>query len=358
MKIFINASALDKRGAYSLLKAFVVEMYSSAEFLNREGISIHFLVSRKELLEFRGSNIDITFDATSKSGFVSKWKYEKSTVPGIVNKGGFDAYLSLQNYVLRNIRIKQFSLIHQPIPFSDLKMNELEFSNWLKYKIIYDRILKAQRSFINGVIVQTKWMKDAVLDRYDYNCPVEIIRPEVENIQGNNAPLSDKLQNELVVKGIKLFYPTSEDKYKNNRLLIKAVEKFNESGKNKIVLYITTEGDSSDSVRHIGKVPFESIYNFYKNMDALIFPSLTETMGFPLLEAQQCSLPIICSDRPYSREICGDNAYYFEPRSIESIMNAIDTFISDPDKKISTPHNKQQAKYLDYIKFIISQIPN
>ncbi|MCB0723551.1 MAG: glycosyltransferase [Ignavibacteriae bacterium] len=356
MKIFINASALNQRGAYSLLRAFVIEMSNSTSYLESEGLILHFLVSRKELLDYQNKNVTITFDTTSKDGFLTKWKYEKTTVPDIVNEGGYDAYLSLQNYVLKNIRTKQFSLIHQSIPFSDLRISELEFSNWLKYKLIYDRILRDQRSIIDGVIVQTQWMKDAVINRYGYTCPVVIIRPEVENITQNNAPLSSDMQNKLSTDYIKLFYPTSNDKYKNNKLLTEAVEQFNELNENKVILYITVEGESTDSIKRIGKVPFESIYWFYKNMDALIFPSLTETMGFPLLEAQQCSLPIICSDLPYAREICGDNAYYFDPREERSIVEAVGSFVGDPMKKISKPPQKQESKYLDYIKFIISRV--
>ena len=127
MKIFINASALNQRGAYSLLRAFVIEMSNSTSYLESEGLILHFLVSRKELLDYQNKNVTITFDTTSKDGFLTKWKYEKTTVPDIVNEGGYDAYLSLQNYVLKNIRTKQFSLIHQSIPFSDLRISELEF---------------------------------------------------------------------------------------------------------------------------------------------------------------------------------------------------------------------------------------
>lgn len=52
-----------------------------------------------------------------------------------------------------------------------------------------------------------------------------------------------------------------------------------------------------------------------------VYPSLNEGFGYPPLEAMRYGVPVIAS--PYSSitETCGGGALYFNPTSIEEIMN-------------------------------------
>ena len=262
----------------------------------------------------------------------------------------------MQNYVVNVPGIRTFALIHQPIPFSNLSFFELEFSNWIKYNLLLKRIIIDQKKYINGVIVQTEWMKSALKKKFGYTCPIQIIRPPVGSIVNNTAPLDKNLKSMLDSSEIKLFYPTNNERYKNNDRLINAIMKYNELNSPKISLLITLEGNSNEFVKFIGKVSYDSIYNVYKNVDALIFPSMTETMGFPLLEAQQCGLSVLASDLPFAREICGLNALYFNPRDISSIVAQLVSF-----SKIYPGVNsgseifdaKNVGTYLDYFKFML-----
>jgi len=42
-----------------------------------------------------------------------------------------------------------------------------------------------------------------------------------------------------------------------------------------------------------------------------VTPAYTETFAHPLVEAMACGLPIVASDLPVHREICGNAAAYF-----------------------------------------------
>jgi len=42
---------------------------------------------------------------------------------------------------------------------------------------------------------------------------------------------------------------------------------------------------------------------------ALLFLSALESLGFPLIEAAEHSLPVIAPDKPYVRELLGSNFY-------------------------------------------------
>jgi glycosyltransferase involved in cell wall biosynthesis len=56
-----------------------------------------------------------------------------------------------------------------------------------------------------------------------------------------------------------------------------------------------------------------TIANLYFICDALLFPSLQEGFGIPMLEAGLARLPIFCADLPPLRDTALDDAHYFDP---------------------------------------------
>ena len=64
---------------------------------------------------------------------------------------------------------------------------------------------------------------------------------------------------------------------------------------------------------------------------ALIYPSLYEGFGIPILEAFSRDVPILLSDRSSLPEIAGDAALYFDPEKPETIAEAVCRIMTDPD---------------------------
>lgn len=58
-------------------------------------------------------------------------------------------------------------------------------------------------------------------------------------------------------------------------------------------------------------IPNSVISDFYKLADALLFPSMEEGFGIPMLEAGFSNIPIFCSDIPPLKKLGGDFANYF-----------------------------------------------
>jgi glycosyltransferase involved in cell wall biosynthesis len=85
------------------------------------------------------------------------------------------------------------------------------------------------------------------------------------------------------------------------------------------------------------QVKFIDIYNdgilnqLYSNALAFLFPSLYEGFGLPILEAFYCKCPVILANTSCFPEIAADAALYFNPRSEESIRNAINNFLVTPE---------------------------
>ncbi len=68
----------------------------------------------------------------------------------------------------------------------------------------------------------------------------------------------------------------------------------------------------------------------YAQADILMFPSLAEGFGLPILEAQSVGRPVITSDRSPMREVAGDAALLVDPEDPQDIKNAVERLVADP----------------------------
>ena len=85
------------------------------------------------------------------------------------------------------------------------------------------------------------------------------------------------------------------------------------------------------SLRALGFVSDEVLATLYANAKALVFPTLFEGFGMPVIEAQAAGLPVVCSDIEVLREVGGQGALFFDPHSPEAMAEAIITIIDSPD---------------------------
>lgn len=76
-------------------------------------------------------------------------------------------------------------------------------------------------------------------------------------------------------------------------------------------------------------LPRDDLPALYGAASALIFPSLYEGCGIPLLEAQACGCPIVAADIPAVREFAGDAARLFDPRDVSDIQRAMASVAND-----------------------------
>jgi glycosyltransferase involved in cell wall biosynthesis len=67
----------------------------------------------------------------------------------------------------------------------------------------------------------------------------------------------------------------------------------------------------------------ENLRALYSSAIALLFPSLYEGFGWPIIEAQACGCPVFTSNRPPMNDVGGDAAIYIEPDKPEKAAEKI-----------------------------------
>lgn len=78
-----------------------------------------------------------------------------------------------------------------------------------------------------------------------------------------------------------------------------------------------------------GFVPLADLVRIYRMARMMVFPSLFEGFGIPVLEAMNAGLPVACSGRTSLPEIAGDAALYFDPENVEDMAAKILRLWSD-----------------------------
>ncbi|WP_374855229.1 glycosyltransferase [Acinetobacter indicus] len=81
--------------------------------------------------------------------------------------------------------------------------------------------------------------------------------------------------------------------------------------------------------QYLGKVSLNKLPSLYKQSTIVFIPTLLEVFSATYLEAMYMQKAIVASDMGFSRDICGDAAFYCDPTNIEDYSNAISLLLRD-----------------------------
>lgn len=82
-------------------------------------------------------------------------------------------------------------------------------------------------------------------------------------------------------------------------------------------------------IRCLGYVDRATLDDLYRTAAALVFPSLDEGFGIPVLEAMAAGLPVVTSNRGGTAEAAGDAAVLVDPTDVEAIRAGIERAFGD-----------------------------
>jgi glycosyltransferase involved in cell wall biosynthesis len=92
---------------------------------------------------------------------------------------------------------------------------------------------------------------------------------------------------------------------------------------------LASELGIADDVVFPAWVSAADLEGLYALAEAVVFPSLYEGFGLPVLEAMGRGVPVATSDRSSLPEVAGDAALLFDPEDVDAIRGAIERLLAD-----------------------------
>ena len=105
---------------------------------------------------------------------------------------------------------------------------------------------------------------------------------------------------------------------------------------------------ASGRARVLGRVDAGDLELLYRSASALVFPSLYEGFGFPVLEAMLRGLPVVTVRSSSLPEVGGDAALYAEaPDDVDGLAGALRSAVEDPAvrKRLVAAGRRQAARF-------------
>jgi len=118
---------------------------------------------------------------------------------------------------------------------------------------------------------------------------------------------------------------------KNTQRIINAFEKISKETKLKLVIvgYKYSDFTKTKDVIFLGHIPQIDLPILYSGARALVYPSLYEGFGLPILEAFACKTPVVTSNLGSMKEVAQDAAVLVNPFDENSIAEGILEAIED-----------------------------
>ena len=244
--------------------------------------------------------------------YFRKWSYIGAcNIPSLYN--GYDIVHHLANYVpmirgrnKRILTVYDLSVFHYPETISIA---------WRHYNALS---LRKSIERADAIITISKAVQHEVLDAFPHldNNRVFVSYPGIRNPILNSEPNEKDIIN-LGVKPFSYFLFIGEMTKRKN--LAFALSSYGEAKKKKLIddktefvivgkkswgySEIKPEIEQNPSVKTLGYLSDDQIASLYRYAKALVYPSIYEGFGIPIVEAMSIGVPIIISNIPTSKEL-------------------------------------------------------
>ena len=215
---------------------------------------------------------------------------------------------------------------------------------------LFKKIIQYKIKTYCKIFVQTNLMKSTFLNNFNYDSN------NIKILFFYYKDTLEKVESQKIYPKYDFIYIADDAIHKNHKILIEVWKLLA-----KIKLYPTliltvnknsnlnieikkTNLKNKTKIYNYGHSDLNKIVSLLKESKCLIYPSLTESLGLPLIEANILNIPIIASDLNYVFEVCNP-IETFNPFSAQSLY---DVLIKYFDKKYNFIKLKKEYKYTEY----------
>ncbi|HTW90709.1 MAG TPA: glycosyltransferase family 1 protein [bacterium] len=113
------------------------------------------------------------------------------------------------------------------------------------------------------------------------------------------------------------------------------------------ILSLVRDAERNGRARYLGRIDDEELAAVYRAARIMVYPSLYEGFGLPVLEAMSCGCPVLCSWSSSMPEVGGRAACYFRPKDALGLADKLQQLLSD-DRRLAEMRAKgieQAAKF-------------
>lgn len=351
MKIVINAASAKMGGAVSYITNLL-------RHLSQAGEDDQFIVflppETAAKLKGLGPNIRVLPTGIGHAGMAGRIWWEQVTLRRFLKQERADVLFSTANFAMFRCPVRQLLLVRNALYFSRIYRETFLPKHSWRYRLAFAlrrRLIAQSARAADVVMTPTQAMldelrtcvevKNAVVNPYGVAVPV-ITNTVPEPAAGRAEEAGKRI--------VRLLFVSLYSEHKNLSTLLKALAILNLSEDTKFKLTTTADPAWSgaawtvthqddlrlgrqpgiaENVDFVGPLSREETARLYRNSDIFIFPSLTESFGFPMAEAMCNGLAIVAADTPVNREVCGEAAVYFTPLRPEAMASRISELAAD-----------------------------
>ena len=324
LHIVIDAVGTKHSGGATVL----LDLLSAAESVP-EIRSITVLASPKKLrrFEFPISSKVSVLDVPSAEGSAGRIAWALRGLDAFVAQIDADIALGLNGLGPVHSTKPSVVFLQQALPYSFEALSRCSIGMRLRMRLIRWLAGRSAKA-ASIVIVQSKCMHELVsreLGLVPGSISIHMpTAPHFAEVERDSLRTADHHQPSILYVG-------NDESYKNLEVVAKGLSLL---GKDVRPEWVVTLPPSSWVCRNgaatsLGILDHEGLKIAYKSACMLVMPSLTESLGLPMLEAMRLGTPVLAADRPYARAACEDAALYFDPLSAEDFSRKLEQMLHD-----------------------------
>lgn len=247
-----------------------------------------------------------------------------------------DAFLAFTAVTSVRQKCASFTFIQQSLPYSRESLQRCPWSMRLRMAAI--RWLTGRSVKVSDCIfVQSEAVRDSIMQAFDAPANrIAVFMPNVSPLpRGKQDSPKLKFMRSALQHGPTLLYVGSDAPHKNLSVVAEGLQRIPEEVRPS---WHVTLSDNASYCRQgiansLGVLNREELHEAYQNATLVVLPSLTETVGLPMLEAMQEGIPVLAADRPYAHAVCEDAAVFFDPLSPDDFAEKAKLLLADAEKR-------------------------